>query len=131
MSYAAYQKTTHISEDPRTREYRIFIEVTAALERHANDDGITPGLGEALHHNRTLWNTLADDLGDPGNLLPSELKGSLLSLAIWVNRHSSAVLRREASVQALIDVNRMIIKGLSPQSAAQPAPAQGGAEIKA
>jgi flagellar protein FlaF len=32
---------------------------------------------------------------------------------MWVRRHTSAVMRREEDIDALIDVNRMMMQGLS------------------
>lgn len=132
MSYTAYQKATKIAEDPRSVEYRAFIGVTAALERHADDGRITSGLAAALHANTTLWNTLSADLIDDGNQLPAPLKASLISLSIWVLRHTHQVLSAAGKVQPLIDVNRSIIKGLEPRRDQPMQEAAGrGAEVKA
>lgn len=121
-SYAAqgaYQSAQTASEDPRSREYRLFIQVTAQLERAAEQEEINGTVGLALHDNRRLWNALMEDLSGEGNLLPKPLKAQLISLGIWVNRHCSLVLRGEAQVQPLIDVNRMIIAGLAQQQETQ------------
>jgi flagellar protein FlaF len=41
------------------------------------------------------------------------VRAQIISLSLWVNRHSSLVMRGEDDFDALIDVNRMIMQGLS------------------
>lgn len=131
MTIGAYKSTQTAAEDPRTREYRLFIQVTAALEEAVSDDDDAAALGHALHDNRRLWNALLADLSEDGNSLPDDLKAQLISLGIWVNRHSSAVLKGDAKVQALIDVNRMIIQGLSQRPDFEPEYREAVGGIKA
>jgi flagellar protein FlaF len=56
---------------------------------------------------------LQSDLSADDNQLPDGLKAQLISLAIWVDRHSSKVLRGKAEVGPLIKVNRTIMEGLA------------------
>lgn len=114
MSINAYQTAARIKEDPREAEYRIFVQVTAALERHAADQTATSGLAEAVHDNRRLWNALADDLTEEANRFDDRMKAGLISLALWVNRESGNVVAGRTSVRALIEVNRIILRGLAP-----------------
>jgi flagellar protein FlaF len=41
------------------------------------------------------------------------LRGQIISLAMWVARYSSEVLREGADLEPLIDVNRTMMEGLS------------------
>ena len=68
---------------------------------------------EAVDWNRRLWLTLQMDLASDDNAFPDELRAQLISVAIWVDRHSSAALRGEARVGPLINVNRTIMEGLA------------------
>lgn len=122
MTIGTYKSTQTAAEDPRAREYRLFIQVTAAIEDAVANDELGTALGHALHENRRLWNALMADLSEDGNMLPDDLKAQIISLGIWVNRHSSAVLKGDAAVRPLIDVNRIIIQGLAqrPEPAVQP-----------
>ena len=52
------------------------------------------------------------DCASTGNGLPEALRAQVMSVAIWVTRHSSNVLRENASIEPLIDVNRTIMEGL-------------------
>jgi flagellar protein FlaF len=72
----------------------------------------------ALDWNRRLWTTLASDCSRNDNALPVGVRAQIISLSLWVNRHTSAVMRKEESFQPLIDVNRSIMEGLRLQAAA-------------
>jgi len=73
---------------------------------------------EALAANRRLWSLLASDCAAEGNSLPQGLRAQIISLSMFVDRHSSAVMRAGAAFDVLIDINRTIMQGLSPQHAA-------------
>ncbi|MBM3570446.1 MAG: flagellar biosynthesis regulator FlaF [Alphaproteobacteria bacterium] len=105
--YAATQTAT---ENPRDTEYRLFARVTNALLN--NQDANTTGYIQAIDWNRRLWLTLQADLASEENKLPKELKAQLISLLIWVDKHSRKAMRGEETVAPLIEVNRAIMEGL-------------------
>ena len=116
MSLQAYQQATARTENPRDAEYRLFGQVTRALLQAAD----TPpedsrGRIEALDWNRRLWSALATDCADPQNVLPEPLRAQIISLSLWVSRHTSAVIRREEEIDPLIDINRIMMQGLTGQ----------------
>jgi flagellar protein FlaF len=113
MSLQAYKTTSERGESPRDTEYRLFGEVTRALMAAAAVDvsDIQTRMF-ALDWNRRLWSALATDCSSNGNGLPDGVRAQIISLSLWVNRHTSAVMRKEESFQALIDVNRSIMQGL-------------------
>jgi flagellar protein FlaF len=116
MSLQAYKQAATWAESPRQTEYRLFAQVTLALMEAAKADPSDIATRvDALDWNRRVWTTLSDDCAQPGNGLPAPLRASIISLAIWVGRHTSAVIRRQEQVEPLIEVNRMIMQGLSPQ----------------
>ncbi len=114
MLLRAYQTTQTITEEPRRTEYRLFAKVTRALIE-TRDKG-----GKEFHHaldwNRRLWLTLHMDLSSDENRLPDALRAQLISLAMWVDKHSSRVLRKEAELEPLITVNRTIMGGLAGET---------------
>jgi flagellar protein FlaF len=122
MSLQAYQRVAQASETPRDTEYRLFVEVTRALMSAAEaDEADVQTRIAALDWNRRLWGVLANDCAQPENRLPETVRAQIISLSLWVSRHTSAVMRREESFQPLIEVNRIIMQGLGgggPQSAA-------------
>jgi flagellar protein FlaF len=125
MSIQAYQNTAKKTESPRQLEYRAFVEATRGLIEAASLPAYEVGRRmEALTVNRRLWSLLSNDCCADGNQLPHALRAQIISLALFVDRHSSQVMRAGASFDPLIDINRSIMQGLSPASApAEPAPA--------
>ncbi len=120
MSLKAYQKAQTSAESPRQTEYRLFAQVTGALIR-AKESGIKNGaFAEALDWNRRMWSTFTTDCAMEGNQLPKDLRARIISIGMWVNRYTSEVIRHDADIDALIDVNRAIMEGLAarPVSAA-------------
>ena len=119
MSLQAYQRTAAQAEDPRQVEYRLFGQVTRALIEAAKVEPTDFATRiDALDWNRRLWTALASDCAREGNALPDQLRASIISLSLWVGRHSSAVMRMQEDFEPLIDVNRMIMQGLAGQAEA-------------
>jgi flagellar protein FlaF len=119
MSLRAYQQAAQRSETPRDAEYRLFAQVTRALmdvQAKPRDD--VAAWIDVLHWNRRVWATLADDCSSPSNALPEATRAHIISLSLFVHRHTSHVMRREADIEALIDINRMMMQGLSGRSEA-------------
>jgi flagellar biosynthesis activator protein FlaF len=117
MSLRAYQQAAARSESPRETEYRIFGQVTRALiDASLSEDPVQRV--DALDWNRRLWSTLAADCAQPANELPQEVRAQIISLSMWVGRHTGAVVRREEDFEPLIDLNRIMMQGLSARGAA-------------
>ncbi len=113
MSLQAYQQAATRAETPRETEYRLFAQVTLALMEAAKcDPADIRGRIDALDWNRRMWSTLGSACADSENKLPPELRASIISLSIWVGKHTSEVIRRKEEIQPLIDINRTIMQGL-------------------
>ena len=122
MSLQAYQQAATRAESPRDAEYRLFAQVTRALLEAAQlDPKDLSGRIDALDWNRRLWSTLAADCSHPDNGLPKPLRASIISLSMWVSRHTTLVIKGEDEIEALIEVNRMIMQGLAGGRGAQAA----------
>jgi flagellar protein FlaF len=122
MSIQAYQATAQKTEGPRQTEYRAFAIATRGLIDAAALPITEVGKrGEALAKNRQLWTLLASDCASEGNVLPKSLRAQIISLSLFVDRHTSAVMRQGADMDILIDINRTIMQGLSPAQAPQAA----------
>jgi flagellar protein FlaF len=118
MSLQAYHKAATRAESPRQTEYRLFAQVTLALMEAARaDPSDIAARVDALDWNRRVWTVLGEDCANPANGLPAPLRASIISLSMWVGRHTSAVIRRHEEIEPLINVNRMIMQGLAPQAA--------------
>ncbi len=120
MSLQAYKTATARAENPREAEYRLFGQVTRALmvAAEADEKDIQTRM-DALDWNRRLWSTLATDCSDPSNTLPVSVRAQIISISLFVSRHTSAVMRREETIEPLVDINRMVMQGLAgaPQAA--------------
>ena len=112
MSIKAYQRAATQAEQPRDLEYRAFGQVTAGLVRVREGNSALQVRLEVIDANRRLWNILSADCAAPENQLPITLRAQIISLAMWVARYSSEVLREGADVAPLIDVNRAVMEGL-------------------
>ncbi len=115
MSYQAYRKAQTSNERPSQVEYRLFAQVTNSLIQ-AKERGVRDvKMIEALDWNRRMWSTFSTDCGAEGNQLPEQLRASIISLSIWVSKHSSAVMRGSEDIEDLISINRTIMEGLAAQ----------------
>ena len=103
-----------LAKSPREVEYELFARVTRALQA-ASPTGSGPMGAQAIVDNSHLWTELAADLASPENALPDELKGQLLSLAMFSIRYGNGVLAGRGNVSALVDINLSIMKGLRGQ----------------
>jgi|SRR5215467_3114205 len=124
MSVVAYQTTQLHTASPLTVEIMAFQKITGALERAqadaAQDLSAQPLLStqrhvrlcDAIHQNSRLWLTLLEDLANPANGLPTDLKARLGSLAATSVRHGQRVVAGQATLSLLIDINRAIAAGL-------------------
>jgi flagellar protein FlaF len=112
MPLSAYQRTRQVLETPRSTEHRLLGEITAGL-MHARDHGLSgPALMDVLHRNREVWQTFAADCMLPSNGLPAQLRASIISISLWVDRHISLVMAGREELEPLIDINRMVMQGL-------------------
>ena len=118
MSIQAYQNAARKTESPRQTEYRAFAVATRGLiDASSLPDSEVGRRAEALAMNRRLWSLLASDCAADGNSLAPGLRAQIISLAMFVDRHSSAVMRQGASIDVLVEINRSIMQGLSPSLA--------------
>lgn len=114
----AYAQASTRTETPREMEYRLFGQVTRALMHAASvDKSDVKTRIDALDWNRRLWSVLATDCSDSDNKLNDPLRAQIISISLFVGRHSSAVMRGEEDFEVLIDINRSIMQGLAPQGA--------------
>jgi flagellar protein FlaF len=118
LSIQAYQRTAQLGEAPRSTEYRVFAQVTRDLIT-AHEQGAAADFAlymQALTRNRELWEMLAVDCAGEGNALPAVVRGQIVSLALFVYRHTSAICVDGASIEPLIDINRTMMEALAPSA---------------
>ena len=69
-------------------------------------------IAEALNWNNEVWSAFMEDCRSENNKLPDKLRGGILSLGLWVGKETQAAMNGDVSLDALISVNRDIMKGL-------------------
>ena len=110
---AAYGAASAPIRTERGTEYAVFAQVTHRLSSVDETDRAAFGkLATAVADNQRLWGVLQDDLMGDANALPEALRAQLLGLAEFVRRHSLQVLAGKASLEALININTSIMRGL-------------------
>ena len=114
---ARYATQQNAAASPREVELRAFRYVNGLLTTSTD----VPARARALHKTHQLWSLLISDLSQPGNALPADLKGRLISLGLWAQREAAARLGDAASLEPLIALHRDMIAGLEAQEKA-PAP---------
>lgn len=101
----------------RQSEYQIFAKITGQLQAAAAmEDSDVQKRALAIYENQKLWLALQEDLRHPDNAFPDQLKAGLISLAIFIQTHSSKVLLGREDIQPLIDVNICMMRGLQRQA---------------
>lgn len=112
----AYAANIVTVQTERRAEYDVVAGVTHRLRDAANN--ARSDFAEyinALNDNRRLWRALATDVADPGNGLPESLRARLLYLADFTDHHTSKVMRKEANVMPLLEINMAILRGLKTE----------------
>ena len=92
----------------REQEADVFLRVNGALKAAQNADAITRA--KSLADNRRLWLSVNDIVRDPENQLPAELRASILSVGLTVQREMDS---EAPDFQFLISVNENIAAGLA------------------
>jgi len=109
----AYGQVMRQTESPRDMEYRVFSQITAAMEA-LPPNALSGQRAEIIQRNRTLWDQLGWAVTDDANQLPVALRSNIAGIAMWVKRECSRVLRENAGLEALIEINKIIMAGLRP-----------------
>ncbi len=109
----AYRHQAQAAKTGRDTEYDAFARITSRLKSAATKGRAGYNdLVDALHENRKLWTILAGDVVSKSNGLPPEVRARIFYLSEFTQKHSSLVLRKEASIRPLLEINIAIMRGL-------------------
>lgn len=97
------------AQSPRSIEVAAFNQSNARLRAAAT----FPEVASALHRNRELWSIIAADVASDENMLPTQVRAQLFYLSEFTHEHSRKVLKQDATVAPLIEINNAMINGLS------------------
>jgi len=100
----------------RSTEHQLFREVTSQLRNTAAGlpSGF-PAFAEAIRANRAIWTHLASQVADDDNALSEDLRARIFYLAEFTTFHSRKILKGEADITPLIEINTAMMRGLSPR----------------
>lgn len=133
MSINKYKAAQNSTGNPRQTEYRLLADVTKALmeiTEEVDNPHKGPTFFKVLDWNRRVWLALQTDLASEENQFPDDLKASLISISLWVDRHTRSVMQGSEQIEPLIQINRTIMEGLTAQAknASEQPSAKGSAE---
>ncbi len=109
----AYSAASTPIRTPRNMEYEAISRVTHRI--HAAMKKGKPAYGElveALYDNTRMWTVFAKNVADAQNGLTDHLRAQLFFLSEFTHEHTSKVLRHEANVLPLLEINAAIMRGL-------------------
>lgn len=115
--YAVYNSAQTKTVDARDVEYRLLAQVTTALMNARDNPADVKARVEAALWNRNVWSALRVDLSSEENQLPKQLRASLISVSLWIEKETMAVMDGTGDINAIIDINRNIMAGLKPEFA--------------
>lgn len=68
---------------------------------------------DAIQFMNRVWTTFVEDLGNPDNELPKELRANLISIGLWLLREAEEVRQgRSQNFDGLIEVSQIIRDGM-------------------
>ncbi|WP_102958762.1 flagellar biosynthesis regulator FlaF [Mangrovicella endophytica] len=112
FSYAEVMQDDCVSA--RDRERQALDRSIELLQRAERSGPRSRDAIEALYVTRSLWSILIEDLAAPGNGLPEQLRGELISIGLWLMREAEAIrLGRSENFKGLIDISTTIRNGLN------------------
>ncbi|WP_108817540.1 flagellar biosynthesis regulator FlaF [Pseudovibrio sp. Alg231-02] len=112
MSYAEALEDS--SYDRRGQERELFSLVVAQLQAAKDAGSSSNEAAQALTSVHRLWSILIDDLGNPENALPAELRADLISIGIWCVKQADLIRSGNSDdFHSLIEINELVRDGLS------------------
>lgn len=111
LAQKAYGQGSSAAHTPRDVEFHALAYVTSMMDE-ARRSGSFPHLAETMFQNVRLWSAFGADVASEGNTLPDALRARIAWLADFARVHMRKVLDREATIDPLIEINTMVMKGL-------------------
>lgn len=119
MARTAYTTSSIPVSSPQRTEYEAIARITRALQAATKENAEFKDTVQVLHDNRRLWIVLAASVADDDNALPRDLRARLFYLAEFTRQASRKILRKEMSVDVLVDINSAVMRGLRGQGTKQ------------
>ncbi|WP_187430686.1 hypothetical protein ROLI_000700 [Roseobacter fucihabitans] len=114
----AYAPTQAPIKTTRSIEYEVIARISYRMKSAMQNDDF-PALASALYENNKLWLTLGLDAADDDNLLPNELRASIVYLADFTRQHTHKVLQKLETAVPLLEINAAILRGLKQEGSSK------------
>lgn len=110
----AYRSSQRLGSSARDTEAQALLEAARRLDAAAGDDGNRDAYRAALRLNWRLWTIIQADVSSEGSPLPDEIRQNILSLSVFIDRHTVKALAEPdpGKLRILIDIDRNIAAGL-------------------
>ncbi|HZZ62610.1 MAG TPA: flagellar biosynthesis regulator FlaF [Roseiarcus sp.] len=110
----AYNEAVEDSHQTMRARERAALDRVIGILRVAQEKGpLSRERVEALFYLRRLWTIFLDDLQDPNNELPAQLRAGIISIGIWMMKEIDRVRTRATDDLApMIEINEIIRGGL-------------------
>ena len=114
----AYSAASAPARTTKDIEYDVLARITHRM-RTTSGKGARgfPDLVRALRDNQKIWDIFAAEVADAANPLPAELKARLFYLSEFTRHHTARVLNRSDTVDALVEINTSVLRGLRGETA--------------
>lgn len=107
------RSTGSVEISQRDREYAALSKVTYMLQKYKkNRSEVINDFLLALNQNLRLWTIFASDVARDENELPNRIKSLIFYLFEFTQLETHKIMRGEGDVDALIDINKSLMKGL-------------------
>lgn len=109
----AYRSSQRLGSSARDTEAQALLEAARRLDAAGNEDN-RDAYRAALRLNWRLWTIIQADVSSEGSPLPDEIRQNILSLSVFIDRHTVKALAEPdpGKLSVLIDINRNIAAGL-------------------
>ena len=110
----AYNDVIEDSRQTMRARERAAMDRVIGMLRAAQEKGPqSRELIDALYYLGRLWTIFIDDLKDPGNELPEQLRAGIISIGIWMMKEiERARTHATDDLMPMIEINELIRDGL-------------------
>ncbi len=110
----AYNDVIEDSRQTMRARERAAMDRVIGMLRAAQEKGpLSRELIDALFYLRRLWMIFIDDLNDPHNELPEQLRAGIVSIGIWMMKEIDRVRGGQTEdLTPMIEINKLIRDGL-------------------
>jgi flagellar protein FlaF len=99
--------------DSKDRERQVLEKAITMLRTAERKGRESREAVEALYYTRRVWIALIEDLRNPENQLPVNLRADIISIGIWILKEADKIrLRKSENFKGIADIITIIKDGL-------------------